>query len=128
MIAYVFVYNPTRLMVDGSLRRFQKDTKYDRSDEVIPAGGEATLDPGVYMICSDAADIAPVIQASEGTQTVDYDVSLMDTKDPWPMIVASDPTRSPEPALSTRVRAAFPDLCDADLQYPMIERKIAAAS
>ena len=128
MIAYVFVYRPTKLMVDGSLRRFQKDTKYDRSQEMIPAGGEATVDAGVYMICSDAVDIAPSIQASEGTQTVDYDVSLIDGKDPWPLIADSDPTQSPAPALSTRIRAVFPELCDADLQYPMIERKLAAAS
>jgi hypothetical protein len=128
MIAYVFVYKPTKLMVDSSLRRFEKGIKYDRSQEVIPAGGEATVDLGVYMICSDAADIPPAIQATEGTQTIDYDVSLIDGKDPWPMLLTPDPTQSPDPALCTRVCAAFPDLCDADLQYPMIERKLAAAS
>jgi hypothetical protein len=120
MIAYIFVYNPSKFRVDGEhpLKRYDSQSNYSSAESVIEPGQEVLIDKGVYGIWSDADDIPPEIQALSGAITVDYDqVNVTGGgKDPWPSIVDSTESSIANDGQRERVLSAFPRLRDQDLQ------------
>lgn len=133
MIAYVFVYKRSTFKVGAHpLMRFATGVLYAEADVAIQEETEGTVDPGIYMVCSDSSDEAPTLHSSEQQNMVDYDVYVFAGKDPWPWIInpGSDSSerravsQSVDPSLSMRVRAAFPNLTDDDLRQAMTERNV----
>jgi len=126
MLAYVFVYSPSKFKVDGTapLKRFEVGTSYERAAIAIAGGTEGTVGRGIYVIGSEAADLAPEIRELESRKAVDFDVYLTDDKDPWPSLVDPEPADRAGLEMRKRVRVAFPDLRDKDFREFHITRGV----
>jgi hypothetical protein len=127
VIAFIFVYSPTKLRVDGAepIKAFAPAVSYNAAQPVVGAGEEKVLDRGIYGTCSEP-DVEPEFSVVGGTIAIDYDLAIYREKDPFPTIVTIDPAlTAPElAARSSRVCAAFPTLQDEDLRSYLIAKPV----
>lgn len=89
MKALIFVYASTSFRIGGSypLKQLQLGKNMTFADSAtveLSASGDVDLPGGVYLIYTDADDIAPDVVATTGTRGEHYDIIVMTGKDKWP--------------------------------------------